>query len=49
MLEDLDNIYSKFNLYNIVDIRLYNFDFDIKKNKIFNRFLIRYITIIALL
>ena len=47
MLEDLDNIYSKFNLYNIADIRLYNSDFDIKKNKIFNRFLTRYITIIT--
>ena len=49
MLEDLDNIYKKFDLYKIFDARLHDLDFNIKKKKIFDKFLITFTTIIALL
>ena len=48
MLEDLNNIYLEFNLYEIADATLYNFNFNIKK-KIFDEFLIKYTAIIAFL
>ena len=49
MLENLNNIFDEFNLYKIANARLYNSIFDIKKKKTFNKFLIIFIIIIALL
>ena len=48
MLKNLNNIYVEFDLYKIVNATLHDFNFNIKK-KIFDEFLIKYITIIALL
>ena len=49
ILEDLDNIYDEFDAYGKADMKLYNPDFDMQKNEIFNVFLTRYTAIIALL
>ena len=47
IFENLDNIYDKFDPYDITNVTLYNPDFDIK-NEIFNIYLIRFIFIIIL-
>ena len=49
MLEDLNNIYDKFDTYEKANIALYSPSFNIKKNNTFNEFLTRYTVIIILL
>ena len=49
MLEDFNNIFNEFDLYKTINARLHNSNFYIKKTKTFNRFLITFTIIIALL
>ena len=49
MFKDLNNIYSEFDLYKTFDARFYDPNFNLKKKKTFNKFLITFIIIIALL
>ena len=49
MFKKLNNMYNEFDIYKTVDTTLHNFDFDMsmQKKKTFDKFLTRYITIIA--
>ena len=49
MLENLNNIYNEFDSYEIVNAKLYNLNFNIKKKQTFNEFLIKNTIIIAFL